>query len=66
VVRYAPRPFRSGTDLQTVRLAHDLDMLTSISGHMWAMVKGRLAYSGDVGTFRSTPVYAGLRGTEQG
>jgi hypothetical protein len=41
-------------------------MLTSISGHMWAMVEGRLAYSGDVEAFRASPVYAGLRGIEQG
>jgi hypothetical protein len=40
-------------------------MLTSISGHMWAMVEGRLAYSGDVATFRSSAVYAGLRGIQQ-
>jgi branched-chain amino acid transport system ATP-binding protein len=53
-------------DRAVVVVEHDLDMLTSISGHMWALVEGRLAYSGDVGTFRSTPVYAGLRGIEQG
>jgi ABC-type branched-subunit amino acid transport system ATPase component len=53
-------------DRAVVVVEHDLDMLTSISGHMWAMVEGRLAYSGDVGTFRSTPVYASLRGIEQG
>ncbi|HEY6495450.1 MAG TPA: ATP-binding cassette domain-containing protein [Trebonia sp.] len=52
-------------DRAVVVVEHDLDMLTSISGHMWAMVEGRLAYSGDVETFRSTPVYAGLRGVEQ-
>ena len=44
---------------------HDLDMLTSISEHIWAMVEGRLAYSGDVESFRFSPVYAGLRGIEQ-
>jgi ABC-type branched-subunit amino acid transport system ATPase component len=48
-----------------VVVEHDLDMLTSISGHMWAMVEGRLAYSGDVATFRSSAVYAGLRGIQQ-
>jgi ABC-type branched-subunit amino acid transport system ATPase component len=53
-------------DRAVVVVEHDLDMLTSISGHMWAMVEGRLAYSGDVATFRSTPVYAGLRGIEHG
>jgi ABC-type branched-subunit amino acid transport system ATPase component len=53
-------------DRAVVVVEHDLDMLTSISGHMWAMVEGRLEYSGDVATFRSTPVYAGLRGIEQG
>jgi ABC-type branched-subunit amino acid transport system ATPase component len=53
-------------DRAVVVVEHDLDMLTSISGHMWAMVEGRLAYSGDVATFRSTPIYAGLRGIEHG
>jgi ABC-type branched-subunit amino acid transport system ATPase component len=52
-------------DRAVVVVEHDLDMLTSISGHMWAMVEGRLAYSGDVESFRATPVYAGLRGIEQ-
>lgn len=45
-----------------VVVEHDLDLLTSISQHMWAMVEGRLAYSGDVDTFRDSPVFAGLRG----
>jgi len=53
-------------DRAVVVVEHDLDMLTSISGHMWAMVEGRLAYSGDVESFRASPVYAGLRGIEQG
>ena len=53
-------------DRAVVVVEHDLDMLTSISGHMWAMVEGRVAYSGDVETFRASPVYAGLRGIEQG
>ena len=48
-----------------VVVEHDLDMLTSISGHVWAMVEGRLAYSGGVATFRSSAVYAGLRGIQQ-
>jgi ABC-type branched-subunit amino acid transport system ATPase component len=52
-------------DRAVVVVEHDLDMLTSISGHMWAMVEGRLAYSGDVATFRSSAVYAGLRGIAQ-
>jgi ABC-type branched-subunit amino acid transport system ATPase component len=52
-------------DRAVVVVEHDLDMLTSISGHMWAMVEGRLAYSGGVEEFRSTAVYAGLRGIEQ-
>ena len=52
-------------DRAVVVVEHDLDMLTSISGHMWAMVEGRLAYSGDVESFRATPVYADLRGIEQ-
>ena len=46
-------------------IEHDPDMLTSISEHMWAMVEGRLAYSGDVEAFRATPVYADLRGIDQ-
>lgn len=49
-----------------VVVEHDLDLLTSISDHMWAMVEGRLAYSGDVDTFRSSPVFAGLKGIEHG
>jgi len=53
-------------DRAVVVVEHDLDMLTSISGHMWAMVEGRLEYSGDVAAFRATPVYAGLRGIQQG
>jgi ABC-type branched-subunit amino acid transport system ATPase component len=53
-------------DRAVVVVEHDLDMLTSISKHMWAMVEGRLAYSGDVETFRSSPVFAQLRGIEHG
>lgn len=53
-------------DRAVVVVEHDLDLLTSISTHMWAMAEGRLAYSGDVQTFRSSPVYASLRGIEQG
>ena len=49
-----------------VVVEHDLDLLTSISQHMWAMVEGRLAYSGEVAAFRSSPVFASLRGIEQG
>ena len=49
-----------------VVVEHDLDMLTSISQHIWAMVEGRLAYSGDVETFRASPVFAGLKGIEHG
>jgi ABC-type branched-subunit amino acid transport system ATPase component len=52
-------------DRAVVVVEHDLDMLTAISGQMWAMVEGRLAYSGDVEAFRSTPVYAALRGLDQ-
>jgi branched-chain amino acid transport system ATP-binding protein len=52
-------------DRAVVVVEHDLDMLTSVSEHIWAMVEGRLAYSGNVETFRSSPVYAGLRGIEQ-
>ncbi len=53
-------------DRAVVVVEHDLDLLTSISEHMWAMVNGRLAYSGDVESFRASPVYASLRGIEQG
>jgi branched-chain amino acid transport system ATP-binding protein len=49
-----------------VVVEHDLDLLTSVSQHMWAMVEGRLAFSGDVATFRSSPVFASLRGIEEG
>lgn len=52
-------------DRAVVVVEHDLDMLTSISEHMWAMVEGRLAFSGDVETFRTSPVHADLRGIEQ-
>jgi len=53
-------------DHAVVVVEHDLDMLTSISDHMWALTEGRLEYSGDIETFRSSPVYASLRGIEQG
>lgn len=49
-----------------VVVEHDLDMLTSISDHIWAMVEGRVAYSGDVETFRESQVFAGLKGIEHG
>lgn len=52
-------------DRAVVVVEHDLDMLTSVSEHIWAMVEGRLAYSGNVETFRSSPVYADLRGIDQ-
>lgn len=52
-------------DRAVVVVEHDLDMLTSISDHMWAMVEGRLAFSGDVESFRTSPVHADLRGIEQ-
>jgi ABC-type branched-subunit amino acid transport system ATPase component len=52
-------------DRAVVMVEHDLDMLTSISAHIWAMVEGHVAYSGDVETFRSSPVFAGLRGIER-
>jgi ABC-type branched-subunit amino acid transport system ATPase component len=53
-------------DRAVVVVEHDLDLLTSISTHIWAMVEGRLAYSGDVQAFRSSPVFADLRGIQQG
>lgn len=52
-------------DRAVVVVEHDLDLLTSISTHMWAMVEGRLAYSGDVPGFRSSAVFADLRGIQQ-
>jgi ABC-type branched-subunit amino acid transport system ATPase component len=52
-------------DRAVVVVEHDLDMLTSISEHIWAMVGGRLAYSGDVESFRSSPVLADLRGIDR-
>jgi ABC-type branched-subunit amino acid transport system ATPase component len=53
-------------DRAVVVVEHDLDLLTSISTHIWAMVEGRLAYSGDVQAFRSSPVFANLRGIQEG
>jgi ABC-type uncharacterized transport system ATPase subunit len=52
-------------DRAVVVVEHDLDFLTAISTHVWAMVEGRLAYSGDVAAFRSSAVFADLRGIEQ-
>lgn len=57
---------RISAERAVVVVEHDLDLLTSISTYMWAMVEGRLAYSGDVATFRSSPVFASLRGIERG
>lgn len=48
-----------------VVVEHDLDLLTSVSQHMWAMVEGQLAYSGDVEAFRASAVFAGLRGIQK-
>jgi branched-chain amino acid transport system ATP-binding protein len=53
-------------DRAVVVVEHDLDLLTSISQHLWAMVEGQLAYSGDVDTFRDSPVFAALRGITRG
>ena len=53
-------------DRAVVVVEHDLDLLTAISTHIWAMVEGRLAYSGDVQAFRASPVFADLRGIQQG
>lgn len=52
-------------DRAVVVVEHDLDLLTSISQHMWAMVHGRLAFSGDIAAFLISPVFADLRGLEQ-
>lgn len=57
---------RISAERAVVVVEHDLDLLTSISTYMWAMVEGGLAYSGDVATFRSSPVFASLRGIERG
>jgi ABC-type branched-subunit amino acid transport system ATPase component len=54
------------TERAVVVVEHDLDLLTSISQHLWAMVEGQLAYSGDVDTFRDSPVFAALRGITRG
>lgn len=51
-----------GSELAVVVVEHDLDMLTGISDHMWAMVDGEIAYSGDVGGFRGSIEFARLRG----
>lgn len=51
-----------GSELAVVLVEHDLDMLTNISDHVWAMVDGEIAYSGDVEEFRGSMVFARLRG----
>ncbi|MBO0692804.1 MAG: ATP-binding cassette domain-containing protein [Acidimicrobiaceae bacterium] len=51
-----------GSELALVVVEHDLDMLTRISDHMWAMVEGEIAYSGDVEGFRASMEFARLRG----
>lgn len=56
-----------GSELAVVVVEHDLDMLTGISDHMWAMVDGEIAYAGDVQGFRGSMEFARLRGiTEAG
>lgn len=49
-------------ELAVVLVEHDLDMLTGVSEHVWAMVDGRIAFGGGVPEFLASPVFARLRG----
>lgn len=51
-----------GSTRAVVLVEHDLELLTGIADHVWTMVSGRLAYSGDVAGFTASEVYASLRG----
>lgn len=51
-----------GATRTVVVVEHDLDLLTGIAGHVWAMVSGRIAFDGAVDGFVSSDVYASLRG----
>lgn len=51
-----------GASRTVVVVEHDLDLLTGIAQHVWAMVSGRLAFSGEASEFTTTDVSASLRG----
>jgi ABC-type branched-subunit amino acid transport system ATPase component len=51
-----------GTERTVILVEHDIEMLTSVSRHVWAMVDGEIAFSGDTESFRSAEVYSNLRG----
>ncbi len=53
---------RLGTSRTVVLVEHDLDLLTSVADHVWAMVSGRVAFSGAVAEFTVSEVHASLRG----
>lgn len=44
---------------------HDIEMLERISTRLYAMVDGRLAFAGDIASFRSSTIRAMLRGVEE-
>ena len=66
VLASMPSPRSARTGAVVVVGEHDLDMLTSISGHMWAMVEKRLAYWATSRPSGSSPVYVACRAYEQG
>lgn len=51
-----------GSSRTVVLVEHDLDLLTGVAGHVWAMVSGRIAFDGDVGAFLGSEVHSSLRG----
>lgn len=51
-----------GETRTVVVVEHDLDLLTGIAQHVWAMVSGRIAFEGDATTFLASEVYSSLRG----
>lgn len=51
-----------GTERTVILVEHDIDMLTAISEHVWAMVSGEIAYEGSIEAFRASGVYSDLRG----
>ena len=51
-----------GTDRTVILVEHDIEMLTSVSQHVWAMVDGEIDFSGGTEDFRSSEVYSNLRG----
>jgi ABC-type branched-subunit amino acid transport system ATPase component len=52
-----------GTTRAVFLVEHDLELLERISQYMWAMLGGRLAFSGVPEEFDSSPAQATLRGT---